>query len=164
MKRMVRITVLLLVGLGSGCILELLGCRRAQEVRRDRDLGDNGKPEGALSFRQHDELGDSQATARSTRSHSRSSTRCSPPEQAKSNGQQRGARPFCNLLSLVAVVALHRVDIGLYGLFLLLDHRARLLTGSHLVAGDLSFLLLDLRGSSMNIFAYRVLDVLDGIL
>src|ERR1035438_5080951 len=101
MKRMVRIMVLLIVGLGSGCILELLGCRGAQEVRRDRDLGDNGKPEGALRFRQRDELGDSQATARSTRSHSGSSTRCSPPdrlnpiENSRAKVHKLSARPFC---------------------------------------------------------------------
>src|ERR1035438_2635172 len=73
--------------------------------------------------------------------------------------------PGClrNLLSLVAGVALHGVDIGLCGLFLLVEYRVCLLTGSHLVAGYFTFLLLGIRGTSMNTFADFVLDVLAGI-
>ena len=48
-------------------------------------------------------------------------------------------------LRLITVLALHRVDIALRRLFRLADHRARILTGSHLVADEVPLLLLGLR-------------------
>jgi hypothetical protein len=65
---------------------------------------------------------------------------------------------------LFAVVALDRVDIALYRILDLIDHRARLFTRSHLVAGHVALLLCGVRGSSMRAFACGVLNVIHRIL